>query len=322
MLVVLWVGGALGLPVRAHAAPPGAERIDRGRYTVIHYRADAPLAAALLAGAVARDSFPWLPRANTRILIMLAPDAAVFREWAGGAARPWTAALAFVQQHRIVMQSTRARTDAGDPLQVMRHELAHIALFDYLGGLAPRWFDEGYASYAAAESRTDGLATANLALLFRPIPALAELDAMLTSERTTDALAGYALSRRAVGDLAALDPERGLGPLLVAWKERERFDLAMRRAYALPAHDFERRWQSGVRWRFALPALIADSALIGALALGPLIPVVVRRRSRRRRQLAVMRELESTAEQLRRSAVTRELVDSLAPEGGTPVRDA
>ena len=63
-------------------------------------------------------------------------------------------------------------SDAGDPREVLRHELAHLALHEYLGDLPPRWFDEGYASYAAREwSREDAL-SANVALAIRGTPTL------------------------------------------------------------------------------------------------------------------------------------------------------
>ena len=280
---------------------------------MIHYTSDAVLAASALDAAVARDSFPWLPRSTAHIVIMIAPDAAVFREWAGHAAFPWTAALAFVSQHRIVMQGRNAPADAGEPLQVLRHELAHIALYDYLGALTPRWFDEGYASFAAGEERTQGFLSTNAALVFRGMPSLAALDTMLASPRTTDARAAYALSLRAVSDLAALDPVHGLAPFLDAWRERRSFDLAMRRAFALTSTDFERDWQRRTRWRFAFLAVAADSA-IGTLALTVLLlPLYRTRRQKQRARLEEMRRREAITELTNRSVVLDALMHAIGP---------
>lgn len=297
----------------AAAAPPGAVRADRGRFTVLHYPADALLAAAVLESATARDSFPWLPRDTARIAIMLAPDAATFREWAGRSSAGWAAAVAFPEQRRIVMQGGAAPSDAGNPMQVLRHELAHIALHSYLGNLAPRWFDEGYASYAAGEERTEGFVSTNAALVFRRMPTLAGVDSMLLNARGTDARAGYALALRAVTDLAALDPQRGLGPLLEAWKERQRFDLAMRRAFALTADDFERDWQRRTRWRFAFLAVAADSALAGSALVLLLLPLHRSRMRRQRMRLEAMRAREAITEQASRSAALDALLQAIGP---------
>ena len=318
LLAAAWVAWA----PRVGAAPVGARRIDRGRYTVIHYAGDAVLAATMLDAAVTRDTFPWLPRSSTRILIMVAPDAVTFREWAGQSAFPWSAALAFVDQDRVVVQGHRAPGNAGDPLQVLRHELAHIALHDYLGDLPPRWFDEGYASYAAGEERTEGFLQTNAALVFRAMPTLAALDTMLSNSRATDARAGYALALRAVTDLANLDRERGLAPLLSAWKERQSFDLAIRRAYALTSEQFERRWQQQARWQFAFLSLAADSAIVVAACLLLLGPLYRRRRREQRERLAAMREREAITERAARSQALDMLLQSIGPSGAPPSPDA
>ncbi|MCC7053096.1 MAG: hypothetical protein IT355_07490 [Gemmatimonadaceae bacterium] len=295
------------------AAPPGALRRDAGRFTILHYAPDAALADALLRSAMARDTFPGLPRSGARVLVMLAPDAATFTEWAGRSAFPWTAALAFVGQQRIVMQGRGAPSSAGDPLVVLRHELAHLALYDHLGGASTRWFDEGYASYAAGEERTTGFLATNAALVFRGVPTLAGLDSLLSNPRSGEARAGYALALRAVSDLAAIDRERGLGPLLAAWKERGSFDLALRRAAAVTAGDFERDWQQRTRWSFGFLALVADGAIGTLLLLALLVPLHRRRRNAQRARLDAMRAREALLERAAQSSALDALLGSLPP---------
>jgi len=297
----------------AQVVPSGARRLDRGRFTIVHYDPDAQLAASMLEAAVTRDTFPGLPRGTARVLIMIAPDAATFRTWAGRSSLPWTAALAFVEQRRIVMQGRSAPASAGDPLQVLRHELAHIALHDHLGDGATRWFDEGYASYAAGESRMEGLLSANAALVFRGMPSLAALDTMLLSPRGTDARAGYALALRAVTDLAAIDRDLGLAPLLTAWRERGSFDLALRRASTITAADFERQWQQRARWSLAFLAVAADSALGVALLLLLFVPLHLRRRRAHRARLDAMRLREAILERSNQSAALEALLRAIPP---------
>jgi hypothetical protein len=295
------------LPTELHGAPPGAQRLDRGRFTVIHYAADQRLAKSVLEAAFTRDSFPALPRSASRILIMIAPDAATFREWAGQSDLPWAAAVAFVEQHRVVMQGSSASSDAGAPLQVLRHELAHVALFDFLGGINPRWFDEGYASYAAGEERTEGFLSTN---------------SMLASGSGTEARAGYALALRAVSDLAAIDRRQGLTPLLTAWRERASFDLAMRRAYAQTAEDFEREWQQRTRWQFAFLAIVTNSAIGGLLLVAMLVPLHRSRRRRQRERLEEMRRREAVTEAAMRSAAVDAMLGAIRPAGRPGEPDA
>ena len=318
--LLLVIAALIGIPLGA--APPGALRLDGSRFTVIHYAADRMLAAAVLDAAIARDTFPFLPRSSTRIVIMIAPDAATFREWAGRGDLPWAAAVAFVEQHRVVMQGSTANAEAGHPLQVLRHELAHVALHDYLGGVTPRWFDEGYASYAAGEERTEGFLSANAALVFRRLPTLAALDTMLASPRGTEARAGYALALRAVSDLAAIDRQRGLGPLLAAWKLRGSFDLAMRSASAQTAEDFETGWQRRTRWQFAFLAVAANSAIGILLLLGLLVPLYRTRRRKQRDRLAEMRRREAITEAAMRGAALDAMLDAIRPVTTPPPPDA
>src|SRR6185437_1222282 len=169
------------------------------------YPNERALATALLAGAVLTDTFPGLPRPRERVLLAISPDRRRFRDWVGPSAPEWGAGVAFPESHRIVMQGRSAGSDAGDPREVFRHELAHLALHEYLGDLPPRWFDEGYASYAAREwNREDALA-ANMALALRGTPRFSDLDSLFEAGATS-ARNAYALAYRAVVELAALDP--------------------------------------------------------------------------------------------------------------------
>jgi uncharacterized MnhB-related membrane protein len=304
------------------AAPPGAQRLDRGRFTVIHYAGDRTLAEAVLTSAIARDSFPGLARGMARLVIMIAPDVATFNEWVGPSARPSVAAVAIAEQNRVVMRGRGAPPNSDDPLQVLRHELAHLALHEYLGVRPPRWFDEGYASYAAGEERTDGFIATNVTLVFRRMPTLAGLDTLLTSRNSNEATAGYALALRAVTDLASIDRARGLEPLLVALKERASFDLATRRAFAITSADFEQRWQRRTRWTFAVLALATDSAVLGAVLMLPLIPLYRVRRRAQRERLEAMKAREAAAEADLRQRTLDSVVRSIEPESARTDGDA
>ncbi|MDQ3697173.1 MAG: hypothetical protein M3373_04005, partial [Gemmatimonadota bacterium] len=280
-------------------------------------RGDLQLARSLLASAVARDSFPGLPRPADGITIAIAPDARRFREWIGPEAPEWGAAVAFPGERRIVMQGRTAPSDAGDPVQVLRHELAHLALHEALGELPPRWFDEGYAGYAAGEWGREEVLATSLALLARGIPSLDSLDAAFYAGATR-AGAGYALAFRAVSDLAALDPERGLALFFRYWKRSGSMDRAMREAYGVTIHDFEERWRRRTVRRYGTLAFVADLTAAMTLLAVLVVPLYLVRRKRDRRKLAALIAADEAAERTARDCALEELLRSVGPPSSPP----
>ena len=306
-------------PFRAMPAQIDAPlRLDAGRLTIVAYPADETLARAMLESAAARDTFPGLPRPTERVLIAVAPDDRRFREWIGPYAPEWGAAVAFPEQRRIVMQGGGAGSDAGPPLQVLRHELAHLALHERLGDLPPRWFDEGYASVAAGEWGRDEAMRTMLALVIRGVPPLDSLDSYFYagSDRAEQ---GYALAHRAVAELAALDPERGLTLFFEYWKETRSLDQAVRRAYGITLADFEKRWQRVTRRRYGGLALVTDLSIGGVLVGLVLLPLYFARRRRYRNQLARLVAADRAAERAdREGALAAILGEDPAPTEGGP----
>jgi hypothetical protein len=275
------------LPTVASAQQDAPLRIDRGRFTVVCYPTEQKLANSLLDRSLVTDTFPGLPRPVHRVLIAIAPDARRFHEWAGPDAPEWGAALAFPDSRRIVMQGRSAGSDAGDPFEVLRHELAHLALHEYLGDLAPRWFDEGYASYAARElMRNDALA-ANFALAIRGMPTFDELDDQFT-QGSTAAQAAYALAYRAVDDLATIDQHHGLALFFQYWKQTGSLDRAVREAFGITLDAFERDWQKRTRQRYGSLALFSDLTLGTLIVLLVVMPLYLARRRRDRQRMAAL----------------------------------
>jgi hypothetical protein len=319
LLRALLTAIVLVLPGVARAQPP-AVRIDSGRFTVVAYPSDEVLARSLLASAMARDTFPGLPRPTQRVVIAVAPDRARFREWIGPSAPEWGAAVAFPESSRIVMQGRGAGSDAGDPVEVLRHELAHLALHEALGALPPRWFDEGYASFAANEVARDAILGANLALLFRGMPSLDSLDLGFAGG-SLRAQGTYALAYRAVAELAARDPERGLTLFFRYWKESGRFEPAVRSAYGLTQSQFEDIWRKRTRRRYGGLALVADLSLATAFTLFLVMPLYVIRRRRDRLRMAALVLADEEAERREAASAIEALLRSIAwpspSDGGT-----
>jgi hypothetical protein len=283
---------AVVLPAQDLRPPRDALILHEGRFTLVASKMDERLARALLAAAAARDSYPDLPRSARAVLIALAVDQAQFDEWVGPGAPEWGDAIALPDLGRIVMRGRSLNRSPDDPRRVLRHELAHLALHDALGALPPRWFDEGYAAWTAGEWGRDEVLATNLALVLRGMPRLDALDGYFTGGKTR-AEQGYALAQRAVADLAALDPERGLTLLFQYWRQTGAFDPAIRKAYGITADAFEARWRSNTRRRFGGLALFAD-VTVGALVLLVFIgPLWVIRRQRDKRRLEAMRAADA-----------------------------
>lgn len=297
---------AVASPARAQDDAP--VRLTDGRFTFVSYPADANLARSLLTAARASDTFPGLPRPTQPVVVALAPDAARFREWIGPHAPEWGAAVAFPEARRIIMQGRRSGSDAGDPFEVLRHELAHLALFEYMGHLPPRWFDEGYAAYAAGERAREELLATNFALTLRGVPTLMELDEWFTAGQQR-AQTAYALGYRAVADIAALDPQRGLSLFLAEWRERGTFDGALRAAYGTTQGNFERGWTRRTRMRYGILALFADMTFGALLLLALVFPLYAIRRRRYRERLAAMVAADRAAEEAERESVLGELLE-------------
>jgi hypothetical protein len=309
-LIVLLFGAR---PARAQS---DAVRFDGGRFTLLAYPTDRVLAEALLRAAQGTDSFPGLPRPARRVVIAVAPTDAVFREWVGDAFPEWGAAAAFPATHRIVMRGRSAGgSSSGDPLVVLRHELAHLALAEALGELPPRWFDEGYASYAAGEWGRDEVLATNFALVRRGARSFAALDAMFAGGGTA-ATGAYALSHRAVAELAALDPARGLSLFFRYWGETGSLDRAVRQAYGLTLDGFEAHWVSRTRRRYGALALMGDLALAAGVVSLVLVPMYVQRRRRDQRRLMALRTAEEEQERRARESALESLLATVpVPEG-------
>ena len=309
---------ALLVATRPASAQDGAFRVTGGRFTIVANQDDAVLARALLDHALRTDSFPGLPRPRARVTVAIAADTRQFRQLIGPTAPEWGSAVAFPYANRIVMQGRHAGSGAGDPVEVLRHELAHLALHEALGDVTPRWFDEGYASYAAREwSREDALRT-NLALVIRGTPTLGELERWFGGSASR-VEAAYALSYRAVADLAELDRRRGLTVLFREWVRTGKLDMAVRNAYGLTLPGFETRWRDRTRRRYGGLAALADVTIGALLVLVAVLPLYGARRRRDRLRMAALVAADEAADRAARESALAAFIRPDTGNGGSGV---
>ncbi|MBC8088839.1 MAG: hypothetical protein H7Z40_16360 [Phycisphaerae bacterium] len=287
--------------------PSGNLRIDSGRFTVVAGERDRRMAHALLSHALKTDTFPGLKRPSARVLIAIAPNAAMFRSWVGPSAPEWGAAIAMPAEQRIIMQGAYGNSGAGNPLVVLRHELAHLALHEALGNLPARWFDEGYASVAAGEwDRATALET-SVALMWRSLPDAEALDEGFYGG-SSRAQYAYALAHLAVAEMQGIDTKRGLANFFTYWKQTGSYELAVRQAFGLTTSSFDAYWHQRVRRRYGALALLANLSLAFGFVAVLIGPAYFSKRRRNRLRLEQMRASEARQEAAARESALQALL--------------
>jgi hypothetical protein len=221
--------------------------VQVGDVTVSARQPDLPLAIDLAEEAAApREWYGLGRRVPGPLRLIVVRGEARLDSLMRGRGPSWGAGFALPRSRTIVI-----RVDAGDSRQVLRHELAHLALHEAIAGRVPLWFDEGYAALASGEwGRLEKLRL-NLTVARGNVPGFFELDRSLRASEAT-AEAAYALAASAVALLARRNPERSLRPLLTRLSAGEGFDEAVLATTGSRVVRFEEEWQKDVRSRYNL----------------------------------------------------------------------
>jgi hypothetical protein len=258
----------------------GPSTVDVGRVTAVYWEEDRHAAAGL--AEIADRAGPWpgiRAPGERRIRLLLAHNDERFDSLTRGRLPEWGVGAAFPAANTIVLN-----VSAGQPLRVLRHELAHLALHEAVR-FAPRWFDEGYAARAAGEwDRLDALRL-NWWMVRGRVPALVDLERRLRGHQAGEAQAAYALATSAVLLLERLGGERGLEPLITTLGTTGDFDRAMRVTYQMTLGQFEDRWQRELRQRYGWLAMLTAFTVFWAGTAVLLLALwsLRRRRDRERR---------------------------------------
>ncbi len=213
-----------------------------GRVTAIYWEGEGAAATALAEFAEATGPWPGLPADQRPVRLILASSRDRFDSLTAGRVPEWGAGAAFPGTNTVVLRLS------GDVRQVLRHELAHLALHQAVRRV-PLWFDEGYASFASGEWTRLQALRVNWALLAGNKPSLRQMNADLRGG-AAHASAGYALAMTAVVMLDRLGGERGLEPLLSNLVEARNLDRALRATHQITLDQFETLWQTEIRKRY------------------------------------------------------------------------
>jgi hypothetical protein len=247
----------------------------------VYWGGDERLATALAEYADRAGPWPGIPPLEPfPITIILTRSEARFDSLTRRRLPGWAGAVAFPRANTIVL-----RID-GDPIPILRHELAHLML----ARVAPRvplWFAEGYAARAAGEWGGLDALTVNWELARGRVPTFPQLDRELRADPAS-ARAAYALAMTAVLDLERLGGSRGLGPLISHLADAPDFETAVRQTYLASLETVEADWRHDLRRRYGWLLLVTSFTMFWSL-VGLVVGVVWwrRRRDNRRRRAAL-----------------------------------
>lgn len=286
--LLAWVAGA-----DAAQAP---RAVESGSVRVVYWPGDEGMASRTLRAALAPMPLPGIGRVPglERGTIVLAPDAEAFDSLTGGAPH-WSAGVAIPSERRIVLPAfPSSRTHSQDPLVALRHELVHLALHNHLGDRIPRWFNEGYATWASGGWDAQAGWQIRLALLRGVAPPLDSLTLAWPSSAAQARLA-YLLSASAVEFLARRGDERAFAAFLATWRRDGSFDDAFRSTYLITFGRFEREWREMVRSRYGWLLALAQVGVFWGVMTALLLALGTLRRRRNREKMEGMREEERLA---------------------------
>jgi hypothetical protein len=272
-------------------APSDFERLDRGWLTLefpasIRDRVEALVPDAEEARVRLSTDFGQavLDRALVRIgrspdqMVQLAPEGAPPPNYAAGVAYPAA---------RLILLALQAphTWEAPDLAELLRHELAHLALFDAVGGHhLPRWFDEGLAIHESGElpwARRMALADASFGKRLLPF---ADLDQGFPLDRY-EVTTAYAESADFVSFLLRDVDRARFGSLIERVRAGTGFDRALEDAYGTDMRKLEYEWRQEVSRRFGMVPALTGGGLLWVLIAGLATAAWVKRRKRAREKL-------------------------------------
>lgn len=273
----------------AEPLPPEVAVMQAGPVEVVYWPPDRAMAERTLRAASARLRLPGIAvsSAPPAARVVLAPTPSAFDSITRGAPH-WSAGIAIPSERLIVLPGySSGRTPMGDPLVALRHELVHIALNGHLPGRIPRWFDEGYATWASGEWDAGRGWEIRLALLGGGVPPLDSLRLGWPGAEA-DARLAYLLSASAVTYLAGYGGDEAFAAFFSAWRREGDFDSALRNTYGMTLTQFEEEWRGMVKRRYGWLLALSQMGVVWALVAVLLVLLTFPRRRRNREKLRKM----------------------------------
>ena len=281
----------LGLLVAGPAAGQDPWTELSGANVRVRYQgSDSSRAARALRVLERIDLLPALGQVPERPLLTIAPTREVMDSLAGGRVPEWGAAVALSERMEMVVPGRQLWPPSPvEEARILRHEWAHLALAQELGGLRiPRWFNEGYAEWSAGGWRGGGAWKLRVALAMGGAPSLDSLALRWPAGRTPSEVA-YLLSASVIEYLVVSSGPRALEAFFHEWRETRSFDGAMRAVYGATPAQLEADWRKWATRRYGWLMVVSHSAVFWAILSGGLVSMALIRQRYRRQQMARLR---------------------------------
>ncbi len=264
--------------------------LESPRFTARYQAGDSLRAARALETLEAVRPLPGLSVADARATLTVAPTREVMDSLVGGLVPEWAGAVAIPGRMEMIVPSGRFWPGSRvEEVRVLRHEWAHLALAHEMGRLRiPRWFNEGYAEWAAGGWLEGGGLKLSVALAFGGAPPLDSITIGWPRERVPAEVA-YLLSASVIHYLVESSGTGGLEAFLAAWKESGSFADGMREVYGAAPDQLEVAWRKWVKRRYGWLMVLSHSTVFWLLLAGALAAMFFVRRRYRREQMARLR---------------------------------
>lgn len=293
---VCTVGAALALAWTPVSAQIPADTTSLWRYietpafTVRYQGRDSLRAARALATLNAVGPLPGLRGEPPRATLTVAPTREAMDALLGGRVPEWAGAVAIPDRMEMIVPSGRFWPGSREEeVRTLRHEWAHLALAAEVAPLRiPRWFNEGYAEWAAGGWLRGGGLKLSVALAFGDPPALDSITLAWPRDRVPAEVA-YLLSASVIQYLVESSGTRGLELFLDRWRASGSFDDAMREVYGATPEQLEPIWRKWVERRYGWLLFLTHSTVFWIALVAALGAMFLVRRRYRREQMARLR---------------------------------
>jgi hypothetical protein len=284
--------GALHLP----SAPAGFNTYDGGWIKFVYHPSIRERVQPLIADAAAvrTQLTEWLGQpvlSEVRVAVArtpgemttLAPPNAPYPDYAAGVAYP-EIGLVLLTIKPVHPNSQH------DLNEVFRHELAHVALEDAVGGRAiPRWFNEGFAVMASGETSYVRLQTLWTATVSDNLLTLPQMERSFPSDESQAGIA-YAQAADVVRFLVRREEQHRFRGLVSRLRDGETMDGALLNSYGEDAAALESEWREEVAKRYTFWPVLFSGTVIWA---GTMALFVVGWRKKRRKAKATLARWEN-----------------------------
>lgn len=263
-------GGTLRLP----GIPAGFNTYDGGWIKFVYHPSIRERVQPLIADAAAARTalMEWVGQpvlSEVRVVVArtpgematLAPPNAPYPDYAAGVAYP---------EIGLVLLTVKPvhPGSAQDLNEVFRHELAHIALEDAVGGRpVPRWFNEGFAVMASGETSFVRMQTLFTATVSDNLLSLAQLERTFPSSESEASIA-YAQAADVVRFLVKREERHRFRGLVSRLRDGESMDSALLNSYGEETSTLESEWRDEVSRRYTLYPVLFSGTVIWAGTLG------------------------------------------------------